>query len=325
MIGTMFRSEDVPVGDRFDHWREVIGRSRSSEVASAYAADFWAECRLMELGPVTVIPLSFVPARYWRSPRMARQPDPESYHLSLLLDGELTLDHVGRTGTFGSRDLHLVDSSRPYDLRPADDRERCAVKGVGVDIPKTLLPLPPHLVSGLLGRGLSGREGIGALLTEFLIGLEQQAETLQPSDAPRLGTVVLDLVSALLAHVLDAEAALPPETRQQALAQRIQLFIRQNLHDPELSPPAVAAAHHISLSYLHRIFQQQTRGETVAAWIRNRRLEGARRDLADPSLRTTPIHVVADRWGFPRASDFTRAFRAAYGMSPREYRLQGRA
>ncbi|WP_046920150.1 helix-turn-helix domain-containing protein, partial [Streptomyces stelliscabiei] len=66
----------------------------------------------------------------------------------------------------------------------------------------------------------------------------------------------------------------------------------------------------------------QTDGETVAAWIRARRLEGAGRDLADPSLRTTPIHVIAARWGMPRASDFTRAFRTAHGIAPSEFRLR---
>ncbi len=174
----------------------------------------------------------------------------------------------------------------------------------------------------MLGRGLPGQDGLGALLTDFLVNLDRQADFLQPSDAPRLGTVVLDLLSAWFAHVLETEAALPPETRQQVMARRVQVFIRQHLHDPDLTPPVIAAAHHISVSYLHRIFQQQTQGETVAAWIRRLRLEGAHRDLADPSLRSTPIHVLATRWGLPRASDFTRAFRAAYGLSPKEYRLR---
>jgi AraC-like DNA-binding protein len=321
MIGTVFRSEDVPAEDRFDHWRQVIGRTRASDVISAHSADFWAESRLLELGPVTVCPMSFLPTRYRRSSTMVRQSDPELYHLTLLVDGSLTLDHAGRTDTFRPRDLHLADSSRPYDLRPTDDRECRAFKGVGVDFPKVLLPLPPHQVRELLGRGLSGREGIGALLADFLLGLERQADSLQPSDAARLGTVVLDLVSAWFAQALEAEAALPQETRRRAMVERVQAVIRQNLHDPELTPPVIAAAHHISLSYLHRIFQQQTQ-ETVAAWIRARRLEGARRDLADSSLRAMPIHAIAARWGIPRASDFTRAFRTAHGFSPKEYRLR---
>ncbi|WP_055534131.1 helix-turn-helix domain-containing protein [Streptomyces graminilatus] len=325
MIGTVFRSEDVPAADRFDYWRELIARTRSNDFISTHSADFWGELRLLELGPATVMNVSFLPTRFRRSPRMVRQSDRELYHLTLMLDDGMALDHAGRTTAFAPYDLHLADSSQPYDFRPADDRERRIVRGVGLDIPKALLPLPPHRVGELLNRRLPGGEGIGALLAEFLTGVDRQADTLQPADAPRLGRVVLDLMSAWIAQLLDAEAALSPETRGQATAERVQEFIRQNLHDPELTPPVIAAAHNISLSYLHRIFQQRAQGEPVAAWIRRRRLENAHRDLADPSLSGTPISAIAARWGYSRHSDFTRAFRAAYGMSPREHRLQSPA
>jgi AraC-like DNA-binding protein len=322
MIGTVFRTDDVPAPDRFDYWQELVGRTRSSALVSEHAADFWAEQRLMELGPVVVSQMSFRPTRYRRTPKMVRQADPEFYHLTLLLDGGLALDHAGQASTFTSRDLHLADSSQPYDVRSADDRQGGIVTGMAVDFPKALLPLPPHRVRELLGLNLPGRDGVGALLADFVVGLNRQIGTLQPSDAPRLGTVVLDLMSAWFAQLLEAEAALTPETRGRATAKRVQEFIRQNLHDPQLTPPVIAAAHNISLSYLHRIFQQQTQGDPVATWIRRRRLENAHRDLGDGSLRGTPIHVIAARWGYPRPSDFTRAFRAEYGMSPREYRQQ---
>ncbi|MFE9901255.1 AraC-like ligand-binding domain-containing protein [Streptomyces achromogenes] len=321
MIGLTFRSEDMPAEDRFDHWRALLDRSRASEVASVYARDYRAECRLMELGPVTVLPTACAPARYRRGTRTVRGTDPERYHLTLLLDGDATLEHAGRSGALRPGDLHVVDSSRPYDLRMADDGGRL-VRGIGVDFPKALLPLPPHRMGELLGRGLPVQDGVGALLTQMLAGLERQADTLRPADAPRLGAVVLDLLSAWLAQLAEAEAALAPETRHRVMAERVLEFIKQNLHDPELSPPVIAAAHHISLSYLHRVFRQWSQGESVAAWIRRRRLEGARRDLADPLLRGTPIHTIAARWGLPRASDFTRAFRAAYGVCPKEFRCQ---
>ncbi|UIX33234.1 helix-turn-helix domain-containing protein [Streptomyces sp. GQFP] len=325
MIGTVFRSEDVPAADRFDYWRELIARTRSNDFISTHSAEFWGELRLLELGPATVMKVSFLPTRFRRSTRMVRQSDRELYHLTLMLDGGMALDHAGRTTEFGPHDLHLADSSRPYDFRPANDRERRVVRGIGLDIPKALLPLPPHRVRELLNRRLSGQEGIGALLSDHLTGLHRHADTLQPADAPRLGKAVLDLLTAWLAQLLDADAALPPETRQQALTERIRAFVQQNLHDPELTPTAIAAAHNISLSYLHRVFRQQTEGETVAAWIRRRRLENAHRDLANGSLRRTPVHTIAARWGYPRPSDFTRAFRAAYGMSPTEHRLRALA
>lgn len=326
MIGTVFRSDDVPVEDRFDYWRELVGRAIApSDISSEYAADFWARQRLMELGPVTVWPASFLPSGFRRSEKMVRQSDPEQYHLSLVLGGGLGLDHAGRSDTYGPRDLWLSDTSQPYDVRPPAGLERRVITGVGVDFHKSLLPLPPRRVRELLGRRLPGQEGTGALLTGFLTGLDREAESLRPADAPRLGTVLLDLLAAWFAQVLEAEAALPPETRHRATTVRIRAFIRQNLHDPELSPPAIAAAHHISLSYLHRLFQEDSEGETVAAWIRSRRLEGARRDLADPALQSTPIRTVAARWGLLRASDFSRAFRAAYGLTPKEYRVQARS
>lgn len=331
MIGTVFRTDDVPVGDRFEYWRQLMSRTIApSDMNSDYAGDFWAEQRLLELGPVRVWPTALRPTRFRRNARMVRQSDPEEYHLSLVLGGGLGFDHMGRSDTYGPYDLWLSDSSRPYDVQPYDVRPWAAgdlpfVTGVGVDFPKALLPLSPDRVRELLGRRLSGREGTGALLTGFLTGLDRQSDFLQPSDAPRLGMVLVDLLAAWLAQALEAEAALPPETHRRVTITRIRAFIRRNLHDPELRPPAIAAAHHISLSYLHRLFQEERSGETVAAWIRGQRLAGARRDLANPALYTTPVHAIAARWGIRYASDFTRSFRAAYGISPTEYRFRARS
>ncbi|MFC4502215.1 MULTISPECIES: helix-turn-helix domain-containing protein [Streptomyces] len=326
MIGTVFRSDDLPAEGRFESWRELVGRTIApSDITSAHADDFWAELRLLELGPVLVWPTSFRPARFRRNDRLVRQSDPEQYHLSLILGGVLGLEHVGRTDTYRPRDLWVTDTSEPYDVMPSGDGDGWAVTGVGVEIPKALLPVAPDRVRDLLGRRLPGQEGTGALLTDFLIGLDRQSASLRPSDAPRLGTVLLDLLAVWFAQTLEAETELDPETRHRVMTTRIRAFIRQNLHDPGLSPPVIAAAHHISVSYLHRLFQQDARGETVAAWIRSQRLEGARRDLADPARHSTPIHAVAVRWGMTRASDFTRAFRAVYGVSPRDYRHQALA
>jgi AraC-like DNA-binding protein len=137
-----------------------------------------------------------------------------------------------------------------------------------------------------------------------------------------LGTVVVDLVAAWLAGEVEAEADVPEDARRRAMMESIRAFVRRNLHDPELSPAVIAAEHHISVSYLHRVFTQQSGGETVAAWIRGQRLERARRDLGDPALAALPIHAVATRWGIHRASAFSRAFQVAYGLSPREHRHQ---
>ncbi|SNT54953.1 Helix-turn-helix domain-containing protein [Asanoa hainanensis] len=88
--------------------------------------------------------------------------------------------------------------------------------------------------------------------------------------------------------------AVEAEPNGHALVPRVKDFIRQHLHDPGLTPARIADQHHISRGYLHRLFQAE--GETVSAYIRRNRLAGAHRDLADPALAGTPIHVVGARW-----------------------------
>ncbi|MFF3327801.1 helix-turn-helix domain-containing protein [Streptomyces sp. NPDC002889] len=119
---------------------------------------------------------------------------------------------------------------------------------------------------------------------------------------------------------LDAESALPTTSRHRLLYTRATSFIDTHLGSADLTPSAVAAAHHISLRYLQHVFQQH--GTTVSEAIRRQRLHRCRRDLADPGMRHHTIRVIAARWGMPRPAEFSRAFRAATGTSPSRYRAQ---
>jgi transcriptional regulator GlxA family with amidase domain len=95
-------------------------------------------------------------------------------------------------------------------------------------------------------------------------------------------------------------------------------FIEARLGDVRLSNREIAAAHHISLRLLHRLFQEQ--GTSPGRWIRERRLERCRRDLLDPARSELPASTIAWSWGFASPAHFSRVFRAAYGHPPGEYR-----
>jgi AraC-like DNA-binding protein len=316
---SVFRTDTVPRRDRFAFWQECMTRTMAPmEISTPQALDFWAYQRLLHLEDLWLWPTSIGPSRYQRTHRLIRQSDPELLHMTLVLPGSGTIhvDHGGHRSANGPYDLYFLDSSRPYDVRSDDEGQ---LVGMGVEIPRSRLHLPRDAALGnMLGKRLSSRRGFGALLARFLTHLSDDTDSYRSSDVPRLTSVLLDLVTGVISHELGTPESLPPEARTRHLVLAIRSFILRNFQDSRLTPQTVAAAHHLSTRHLHRLFQQE--GVTVAALIRHRRLEQARRDLADPALSDKPVHVIAARCGFTAAAHFSRAFRAAYGISPGEYR-----
>jgi AraC-like DNA-binding protein len=129
---------------------------------------------------------------------------------------------------------------------------------------------------------------------------------------------------------IDRIGAAGLSTRDGAGALLAQFLARVARDAPSYRPPQAAplggvlidlvTAHHISVRALHRLFEEQD--TTVTDLIRTRRLENCRRDLADPRQRQHPVRAIAARWGYPDPANFTRSFRAAYGVTPRAYRAE---
>jgi AraC-like DNA-binding protein len=104
------------------------------------------------------------------------------------------------------------------------------------------------------------------------------------------------------------------------LRPRIEHFIETHLPEPSLNPAVIAESVGISVRHLHRIFA--AKGCTVTEWIRERRLERCRSDLADPCLRERSITDVAFFWGFSDSAHFSHCFRQEFGVSPRQFRAK---
>jgi AraC-like DNA-binding protein len=287
------------------------------EVHSERRADFWGEVRINDLGALRLASFTSAPHEVRRTPRLIRHSDPELYKLSVVLRGQVVIAQHEREAALTPRDLVIYDTSRPF--RGVGGRpDEATVHLFTVLFPHSLLPFSVDDVGRLTAVRMPGRQGIGGLVSRFLLQLASQADEYNAPDAVRLSNAALDVLVALLAHQLDRLSAVPPETHRRALLLRIQAFIDQHLGDPGLSPSVIAAAHHVSVRYLYKLFQDHDM--TVAGWIRGRRLDRCRRDLADPALWARPVSAIAARWGFADGAHFSRVFRAAYGIPPREYR-----
>ena len=77
----------------------------------------------------------------------------------------------------------------------------------------------------------------------------------------------------------------------------------------------------ISTRYLHGLFRDTN--QTHGSWIRDQRLEACRESPRHASNRQTAAEI-AHRWGFGDQAQFSRAFKAHFGLPPKEFRDQSR-
>ncbi|MFI9810438.1 helix-turn-helix domain-containing protein [Streptomyces sp. NPDC052301] len=310
----VFDSKNFTGQEALAAWTEVTRRAVMPKMFRAVDSDvFRGWFDEMSLGSVQVSSMAYSSITTSRTPKLIRVSDPECLYVVAPLSGPHFIEQNRRSTLVRPGELVLFGSSRPFESYAVG-------KAMLMQFPIALLPLSVRHVDQMVACRLPGDKGIGQLLVDYLARVTDDHTCYTPADMPRLGTIGLDLAAAVLAHHLEREDEIPADSRQRALYTRVTSFIRDHLGDPSLSVDGIAAAHHISVRSLHRLFQAH--GASVRASIREQRLEGCRRDLGDPMQRHVPVKAIAARWGYPRPADFTRAFRSAYGVAPVEYRHQ---
>ncbi|WP_331742751.1 helix-turn-helix domain-containing protein (plasmid) [Streptomyces sp. NBC_00868] len=317
MLVTELSTEVVPAPERFALFEEfAAGSHMRNRLRSQRQDDFTARMRSLTLGDLQLSLMALPHLEIVRTPKLIRQSDLEVYQVHGMIHGMGGLSQAERDAAFRAGEFVLVDSSRPFSGCLATTPG--AWSSIVVQMPRSLVPLPENTVRRMTAVPIPATRGLGGVFHRWLVDLVTRAEEFTPADVPTLTQTTVDLLASLLGRCLDAEATMGPDARRRALKARIHDFVRQRLREPGLTPEAVAAAHGISTRYLYMLFRDQEL--TMAAWIRELRLENCRRDLADSRLLSRPIHSIAASWCFSDAAHFSRAFRAAYGISPRDYR-----
>ena len=313
MVGTVSVARK-PHEMRFEAFREAVSHTFVPLLAETGDENsFTGAVTHNELGSLLFADVTAGPHVVRRNSRLIRRADPECYKLTLQLAGTAMITQDDRQAVMAPGDLTLYDTTRPYELR-FDGPFRMIV----LMFSRSLLQVPQAAVRSLTGHRIPGDNGLGMLIGPFVSGLMRRVDTTAaPADRP-LCDAVLDMLAAALVDELATGSAAPNGPRQTVLLQRIKSYIDDELGDPDLGPASVAVAHHISPRYLRKLFEGE--GDSVARWIRSRRLEQCRRDLGRPELCDKSVSALAGRWGFTDAAHFSRLFKSTYGQPPREYR-----
>jgi len=301
----------VSVTDDLEHWRSLLSRSFVPlEPAPVGSGRVGGRLRSTQLGSLYLAEVRGSAQIVKRTAATIRAADPALVKVGLQLSGRGLLEQDGRETVLSPGDFALYETTRPYRLR-FDGPFRMLV----VMCPRTDLAVPAARLSGRTATPVRGASGIGAAVSPFLRGLRPMLDTGAPTGVGghRLGTAVLESLGAAFDDSPPVHAG-----STGSLFLRATAHLELHLGDPELGAESVAGALHVSVRYLQRAFENE--GETVGGRLRRTRLERCRRDLRDPALAERSVGAIAARWGLVNPSHFSRAFRAAYGLTPREYR-----
>ena len=218
----------------------------------------------------------------------------------------------GRQATLKPGDFACYDSTRPYRL--------------SFDAPfeQTVLHMPRKTMVGRIGpteavtaTRVAATSALGSLVAPFIQNAASIVSEVGAVAAGRLSEVCLGLVTTAPGELTSRQSENDTPARA-ALTFRAKAIIEQGLLDKDMNTEKVALKMGISPRYLQDLFHSENM--TVSEWIWSRRLEKARRDLFDPPLARESITQIALACGFSDPAHFSRRFKAAYSMSPREYR-----
>lgn len=282
------------------------------EVTSLNPRAFSGSMRSRTIEGISIVQISADEHDVRRTAALINASDDKYFKLSLMLEGSGRLFQDERETLLEEGDTAVYDTQRPYTLS-FDQKFRSLV----LMFPHHAIDLPASAISRLTAIKMSRNSGLGKLISPFLVEMSRNLEQLNGASGMRLAHNAVDLVTTMFSAELEMTEQAKQSPKWQ-LQGKIHAYIEANLGNSELGPAVIAADHFISTRYLHLLFREG--GETVAAWIRNRRMEHIRRDLLDPVLAHHSIGAIAAKWGFPDAAHFSRVFRTIFGLSPSNYR-----
>lgn len=254
----------------------------------------------------------------WNLAGLRRSPGPLSDDVEPQIFMAIQESGVSRVAQ-GGRETEL----RPGGLILLDTAESYSISFHGfirtatVRIPTRLLGLPSPLLDRITAVRLGPGLPVVDAVTAFFSRLIREQDALGAGEADLLAQPAVELVRALVTTGIGRED-LAREPLHLTLPQRVLAYARLHLAEHDLSAARIAAAHHVSVRHLYLSLSRA--GISLGEWVKAARLEECKRELAAPGTRYVTIEAISYRWGFGTAAHFSRAFRAAYGMTPSEWR-----
>ncbi|WP_293391371.1 helix-turn-helix domain-containing protein [Nevskia sp.] len=242
-----------------------------------------------------------------RGPHEIALDDEAFFNLIYIAEGSISLTIGGQDIALMPGQFTLWDTTRPMRFVTGEN-----LRQITFAVPQLALRRVLPRVDAYIGRPIDSAADVSRLFVNHLLSLDETFGELPQAAAGHVLRATLELLAA----TLRAKDSTERHDGSHLLLHQAMNYVEQHLGEPALDTRAIARAYDISERHLHRLFE---RAETTpAAWIRHQRLERCRNDLHG-SPRTS-ITEIAYRWGFRDSGTFSKIFRKAFGVTPRQER-----
>ena len=138
------------------------------------------------------------------------------------------------------------------------------------------------------------------------------------------GPVAVADPATATATAAPAATLAPPDAAETRLAQRLQGLMADDraYRSEDLSLASLASRLAVPEYRLRRLINQRLGHRNFSAYVNGWRLAEAQTALADPAQRDLPVLSIALEAGFQSIGPFNRAFKAATGRTPTEFRRE---
>lgn len=294
--------------EKCDEWQNMISISHLPwTLSKATEPEFNAKLAFRFFNDYRIIKCESGAQEGFRSINEIASSDGAYLNLLYIRKGQEKLQLEDKSLWLKEGDMVIWDSTERMSFHVPDTLEK-----VSILIPESCLTsvfANAHDYSGIV---IPKKSGVGSMLANHIDNMEQHMWHLSTQDL----TTMMQPTMAIMATAFGSYANISPGTMRHMSLNRIKQFIISRLHETDLTPSKIAAAHKITRRYLHMLFEDQE--QTVSHWIRCRRLDRCRDDLAKSIVTGQTISEIAYKWGFNDLSHFSRSFKSRFGVSPRE-------
>ncbi len=305
-----FSTADTPAQDRSSRWNAAIAAAYFPlELQFQSPGTFDGRLTRMPLGHAGLSRLTSSPVLYERRASHIREARDEEYLVTLPRSAPVSFRQLGRDVRCDPGGVILERGDEPYRFSYEKPNDLYVLK-----VSRKALSERVRNPDRFCAQVIDATSGTAGLFAAMVHQTQERIDDLSGAASETVGRHLLELLGLALDEKTSAADTGEVSSVRAAHLLRVERFIRDHLKDPALSPDLIAQGCGISKRYLHDLFKDVN--GTVSQQIRDQRLIAARDRLT--ASRSVSIAEVAYRFGFSDQAQFSRLFKARFGMTPSE-------